>query len=112
MGRRLIHHDGRTASPSRTTHLPLRRHPHHLYLHAESPTQSPLPPLLLLLRPSRGNELAASGSQTVKSYGNSATVLTVSVAFLSLTCSAFGGSIAPDARALLLEARTTAASVT
>ena len=48
----------------------------------------------------------------MKSYGNSATVLTVSVAFLSLTCSAFGGSIAPDARALLLEARTTAASVT
>lgn len=48
----------------------------------------------------------------MKGHNISATVLTVSVALLSLTCSAFGGSIdQPDALTLLLEARTAAASI-
>ena len=48
----------------------------------------------------------------MKGYGISATVLAVSVALLSLTCPAFGGTIdRPDAITLLLEARTAAASV-
>ena len=66
VGRRLNHHDGRSASPPRATYLPLRRYPHHLYLHAKSSTQSPLPPLLLLLRPACGIKLAAGGSKEVR----------------------------------------------
>lgn len=48
----------------------------------------------------------------MKRHGISATVFRVSVTLLSLTCSAFAGTIdQPDERALLIEARTAAASI-
>jgi hypothetical protein len=56
--------------------------------------------------------MAATGGKTLKAHRIPAAVLTLPFALLSLTCSAFGGTIGrPDALALLLEARTAAVSI-
>ena len=98
VGRRLDHDDGRGASPARTTHMPLRRHPHHLYLHAQPQAQSPLPPLVLLLRQTHRNELAAAGSQEVT--GTHVDLL------LPERAGPSGGGCGGTARCLMLGGRT------
>ena len=45
---------------------PVRRHAHYLHFATQSPAQSSVPPPVLLLRPAHRNELAASGSQTIR----------------------------------------------